>query len=418
MHPRLNLSRRHVLASLAGATNLFLARRGVAATASLAVTIREDAATGAIFDPPLPSRFALGARLRVNITDALRVPVALGFAGFDGLRDFQPFGRPLLEPGATLAVDVPLNQSGTFLFEGRPVDDGSPLRLPKAALAVAEASPPGVDQDRILLIEDARRLADVTPSTAGSDPAAVLTTYSVNGQPTFDLEVRANERLRLRVVNGCHRNAIALQFDNHDLRVIAIDSRPAEPFVARDRRLVLAPGTRIDTLVDATAGATSPIELFDGTKPRRIGQLTYAEGAPVRPQPLPLDPALNDPSARLDLASALRIQIDLTVGGLVAADFVNDRTSPVFRVKRGRTVLCALANLSTTPTTVHLHGHHFRWLDRLDDGWKPFTPDTLLLDAGQTERIAFVAQYPGDWLIEAVPMDWSQPRRLRWFAVE
>ncbi len=81
-------------------------------------------------------------------------------------------------------------------------------------------------------------------------------------------------------------------------------------------------------------------------------------------------------------------------------------------------VVLAITNRATTPVTFHLHGHHFRLLDRLDDGWKPFWLDTLLFDAGQTQRIAFLAEHPGNWLMEAMGIEWSSPRLLRWFAVE
>ena len=56
-------------------------------------------------------------------------------------------------------------------------------------------------------------------------------------------------------------------------------------------------------------------------------------------------------------------------------------------------MLLTLTNRAARPTTFHLHGHHFRWLDRLDDGWKPFCLDTMLVDVGQTERVAFRADY-------------------------
>ena len=72
----------------------------------------------------------------------------------------------------------------------------------------------------------------------------------------------------------------------------------------------------------------------------------------------------------------------------------------MFRVKAGRTVVLALANRADIATVFHLHGHHFRLLDRLDDGWKPFWLDTLAIEAGQTQRIAFSAEYAGRWLME------------------
>ena len=64
--------------------------------------------------------------------------------------------------------------------------------------------------------------------------------------------------------------------------------------------------------------------------------------------------------------------------------------------------MLALTNRATIPTVFHLHGHHFRLLDRLDDGWKPFWLDTLVIDAGQTQRIAFAAEYKGSFLLEAM----------------
>ena len=60
----------------------------------------------------------------------------------------------------------------------------------------------------------------------------------------------------------------------------------------------------------------------------------------------------------------------------------------------------------------------FRLLDRLDDGWKPFWLDTLAIEPGQTQRIAFRAEYPGRYLIESVATEWAAPRLVRRYAVE
>jgi FtsP/CotA-like multicopper oxidase with cupredoxin domain len=78
----------------------------------------------------------------------------------------------------------------------------------------------------------------------------------------------------------------------------------------------------------------------------------------------------------------------------------------------------ALANRGAVPTVFHLHGHHFRLLDRLDDGWKPFWLDTLAIEPGQTQRIAFAAEHAGRWLIESFATDWAAPRLVRWYAIE
>ena len=87
--------------------------------------------------------------------------------------------------------------------------------------------------------------------------------------------------------------------------------------------------------------------------------------------------------------------------------------APAFRTRAGRTVVLALANRGKLPAVFHLHGHHFRLLDRLDDGWKPFWLDTLAIDGGETQRIAFAAEHAGRWLLEAVAADWAAPRVVR-----
>lgn len=126
---------------------------------------------------------------------------------------------------------------------------------------------------------------------------------------------------------------------------------------------------------------------------------------------------------KLDLRNALRadLALDRTAGASsgwsVPARF-DPAIAPAFRVKRNRAVVLALANRTTATVIFHLHGHHFRLLDRLDDGWKPFWLDTLAVGPGQTHRIAFKAETAGRWLLESMATDWSAPRLVRQYVVE
>jgi hypothetical protein len=176
--------------------------------------------------------------------------------------------------------------------------------------------------------------------------------------------------------------------------------------------------------IDASlpAGSTSSILLHDGKEARPIARLVASKEPPIRDASLPDAPPLpsNGLPAQLELKNALRF--DFALGG-PQADWVRPAnfapsSAPAFRAKAGRTVVLALTNRADRPTIFHLHGHHFRLLDRLDDGWKPFWLDTLAVDTGQTQRIAFLAEYAGRWLIEAAATDWAAPRLLRWYSVE
>ena len=91
--------------------------------------------------------------------------------------------------------------------------------------------------------------------------------------------------------------------------------------------------------------------------------------------------------------------------------------APAFQAKAGRVIVLALANKTAGTAVVHLHGQPFRLLDRLDDGWKPYWLDTLALEAGQTKRIAFLAEQSGRFLIESMATNWAAPRRLRWYEI-
>jgi FtsP/CotA-like multicopper oxidase with cupredoxin domain len=289
---------------------------------------------------------------------------------------------------------------------------------------VRETEPVAVDRDEVFLIEEWRLRADGTAIAPGLDAKDTAPVFTANGRLSLDITARTNERIRIRFINGCQRSVIAVKIEDLELRVMALDGQPAEPFQARNGAVVLAAGGRADVFIDATAaaGTVSPIRVHDGKEARPVGKLIIANEPPVRPTPLaPAAPLLsNGLPAQLNLKSASRF--DLALGGS-PGDWVPPAgfavtASPVFRVKAGRIVVLALTNRAAIATVFHLHGHHFRLLDRLDDGWKPFWLDTLAIEPGQTQRVAFAAEHAGRWLIESVATDWAAPRLVRWYSVE
>jgi FtsP/CotA-like multicopper oxidase with cupredoxin domain len=378
--------------------------------------------------PDAARRFRRGDEVEVSLENQLPIPVVLNWHGVDGNPGAEPLtARPPLAPGAKDSFVMPLRHAGTLMCDLRLLGDGQARPLPARAIIVGETEPVAADRDEMFLIEDWRLRPDGGAIAPGADAKDATTAYTVNGRPSADLGVRANERLRLRIINGCQRNAIALKIENHDVLVVAIDGQPAEPFPARNGALVLAPGSRIDAFIDGTrpAGSVSPIVLHDGKAPHTIGRLVTSSDAPARNAPLPPAKALasNGLPPQLDLKNALRFELALGGAGGSPPDWVppahlTATVAPTFRVKAGRVVVLALTNRASTPTVFHLHGHHFRLLDRLDDGWKPFWLDTLMIDAGQTQRVAFAAETKGRWLMETMATDWAAPRLVRCYAVE
>ena len=370
-------------------------------------------------------RFKRGDAIEVTLANQLPVPAVLDWRGLDGVPAAEPLAASTpLAPGASQTLSIPLRQAGTLLCDLRLLGDGQSRPSAARALIVAESEAVTVDRDEVLLIEDWRLRPDGTAIAPGVDPKDTTPLYTINGRTMPDIPIRRHERLRLRFINGFQRNVIALKLNDHDVRVMALDGQPSEPFPARNGALVLAPGGRTDAFIDATSppGSTSLILLHDGKEARPIARLVASKEPPIRDAPLAVAPPLpsNGLPVQLDLKNALRI--DLTLGApqpdWVAPTAFSASARPAFQAKAGRTVVLALANRGEMAAVFPLHGHHFRLLDRLDDGWKPFWLDTLAIEAGQTQRIAFSAQFAGRWLMEATATDWTAPCLVRWYNVE
>lgn len=365
-------------------------------------------------------RFKRGDRCEVVFRNDLPVPVAPVWYGLDSIAVPDPLaGRAPTAPGSTETSIISIPNAGTLLANFRLFEDR--LNQPARPLPIiaAETSSVTSDRDEILLIEEWRVRPDGTALSPGRDPKDTTPLYTLNGRTSFELSAAVGERLRLRFINGSQRSVLAIKLESHEVQVMALDGQPSEPFPARNGALVLAPGARADAFVDAATSAA--FVLHDGKDARPIGRLAISgkldRRAPLPPpQPLPS----NNLPEKLDLKGALRFDVALgapDAGWTRTANF-STASAPAFRAKTGRTVVLAVKNPAPATAVFHLHGHHFRLLDRLDDGWKPYWLDTLALEPGKTERIAFAATSPGRWLIESVVTDWAAPRLVRWYGVE
>ena len=371
---------------------------------------------------PDTPRLKRGDDVAVRFTNQSNSAVMVTWRGLDGVPSAEPMlGRPPVPPGGTDTLTIPLRHAGTLLCDARRVDapDDEPPAL--CALVVSEAAPPETDQDLVVLIEE-RRLRAAGPSGTPRAPGGDGALYTFNRRPSLDIIGRPNDRLRLRFINGVQHTALAIKIDALDVRIIAIDGQPAEPFLARGGVLAMAPGTRIDVVVDVTLaqGATAAIRLAAaGGEPIAVGTIAAA-GDARRAAALPIPPPLpsNGLPEKLNLAGALRIDLPLGGPDWLRPAALATAPKPAFRVKRGRTVVLAVSNTTDAPAVFRLHGHHMRLLDRLDDGWKPFWLDTLAIAPGQTQRVAFAAENPGAYLLESVATGAAPRRMLRSYLVD
>jgi FtsP/CotA-like multicopper oxidase with cupredoxin domain len=229
---------------------------------------------------------------------------------------------------------------------------------------------------------------------------------------------------------------------------MAIDGQPAEPFMAQDSRVSLAPGNRVDLFVDMTRepGSSASIMVDNNGQEVAVARLVYESGDKARAAPLPEPKPLpaNPLPERIDLKNAFRLDVPLEGGAMsrmmmgrmrgeeVAGHGIDPAARvwtmagfsssghhgpSLFTVKRGRPVTLAFANNTAFPHAMHVHGHHFRLLDNLDDGWKPFWLDTVVVNPKEKARIAFVADNPGKWMIHCHMLEHQETGMAAWFEV-
>jgi FtsP/CotA-like multicopper oxidase with cupredoxin domain len=319
-------------------------------------------------------------------------------------------------------------------------------------LIVEETTPPVVDSEFACFLDDWHLREDGTHAEPFLDPLDAarsgrlgnrLTVNGAAGPEVIRLPPRS--RIRLRIINIANARIMPMRFEGvPGASVIAIDGQPTEPFDPLRKQVTLGPGGRFDVMVDFPDEPGKEgrlvIALGDGLPVFRF----VAEGAPVeaRPKVAPLPDNGLPPAVVLQNAERSVLEI---AGGVEApapgvqastADEIRTRYkdprkiwqlnygrsdgfggAPLMRVKSGRPCVLAIVNKSAWAQVIHTHGHHFRYLHPFDDGWEPYWLDTLVVPAGQTIRVAFVAETPGRWAIRSSILEHFESGIATWFEV-
>lgn len=342
-----------------------------------------------------------GEEVCVRLTNELPEATAVHWHGVrlvNAMDGTPPLTQAPITPGETFDYRFIAPDAGTYWYH--PV--GQTRRGLYGMLIVTETDPPDVDRD-LTLIFDKTLPSGVAADGMANVAATDSVLFMVNGASDFAIRAHVNDRLRLRLLNAAPGQILGLRVEGLRTFVMATDGEPAEPFIARDGRLLLGPGNRMDVFVDCTLapGGTAPITLEGAPGTAPIARIVCEAAPPSRTTPRedPLSLPANPLPKRMDFAGAFRL--DAAIGRIAEHDPAHDHT-PLFTVKRGRTIVLGLSNPTSENQYIHLHGHHFRLLDALDDGWKPFWLDSIPIPPQGGSRIAFVADNPGRWLLEGL----------------
>ena len=408
--------------------------RAAPATARLAPVPYPETAVWA-FEGRVPGpeiRVRQGERLRILVENALaedttvhwhgmRVPNAMD--GVPGLTQ-----RPIA-PGQSFVYEFKAVDAGTFWYHPHQRGFEQVDRGLAGPLIVEEAEPPvGIDRDLTWVLDDWRLLADasISPDFGNMHDAAMMgrigNSVTVNGAVRESVEVRAGERVRLRLINAANARIFGLRFEGHAPLVVALDGQPVAPHAPEGGMVVLGPAMRADLLIDMTGKPGARFRVVDGFYQRsayRLLDLAYAD-APLRDRVPDTGPNLPaNPLAEPDVAAAERHSVAFAGGGM--SGMMGRMTSPGMRhggiwtingvaatghvmapmltLAQGRSHVLAMTNDTAFHHPIHLHGHSFRVLSR--NGvptrrreWQ----DTVLMAPRERVEIAFVADNPGDWM--------------------
>ena len=380
---------------------------------------------GSVPGPEL--RFKQGERLRLEVENTLGVGTTVHWHGIrlpnamDGVPQLTQ--APIAASGGRFVYEFDLPDAGTYWYHPH-LGDGEQLgRGLHGALVVEERDPPAVDRDLVWVLSDWRldREARIRPDFGNAMDAShagrIGNTVTINGAIREAFQVRAGERLRLRLINASNARIYGLNFEGHQPWVVALDGHPVAPHWFE--RVVLGPGMRADVILDCAAAPGSRHRVVDDFYRGRAYELVklhYGAEKPLREafEPAPrlaanpvLEPAPEAQRHRLVLGGgAMRAVpnqrehkgVFWTVNGKTTSH--DHHRDALLSLKRGESYVLELVNETAWHHPMHLHGHVFRALSK--DG-KAVLPrqwaDTLLLDPDSRAEIAFVADNPGSWML-------------------
>ena len=361
----------------------------------------------------------------------------------DGAADVtQP---PVPANGGEFIYDFTVPDAGTYFYHPHVQTWEQMGRGLYGALIVQEPTPPLVDADDVLLIDDWRLTNEAqihesfgAPHDASHD-GRIGNWITTNG--LFDVEFKAkrNERRRLRLINAANARIFELGLEGIDGWVVAIDGQPLTAPQEFNGTITLAPGQRVDIFADMTAEAGHVVS-FERDAGYAIASYTIEDVGRdhTLPTPKPLPPNPVAKPTNLDKARKVELVMDGGAmsgmsGALMDGKFSDARTlarngkfwamngsvdkpeEPFITASLGETVQIGLVNNTRFPHSMHLHGHHVWELD--GNGTPGMLRDTVLVNAGERLELALVCDNPGDWLFHCHMLEHSPSGMLTWFRV-
>ena len=351
-------------------------------------------------------------------------------------------------PGGSFDYRFALRDAGTFWYHPHANSVEQISRGLAGVLVVDEpkAERPDVDADELLVLDDWRMASDaVIRDDFGAwhdmSHAGRLGNYiTVNARPEMRRAAPSGGRVRLRLVNTATARVFDLRFRGLRVWLAALDAMPLEA-PTEVTEVTLAPAQRADLLVDVTAEAGEEALIASVERDGTFALAAFDVTGPARATRLAPDPLPPNDMPQVDLNDARRVPLVMEGGAMrglpdggtwqgnkmdmrqlaEAGQFwafngmVGMPDAPMIEAFEGETIRIPIDNRTAFAHAMHLHGMHFR--EVRDGGALGPWRDTLLVRAGETREIAFVADNLGDWMFHCHMPSHQMSGMMNWIRV-
>ena len=259
-----------------------------------------------------------------------------------------------------------------------------------------------------------------TPFDVDINYPGFLLNGATNDNP-WTFRCRAGDRLRLRLINAGTSTTFRVALDEHEMKVIACDGNPCEPFIIDS--LVIAVAERYDVLVTikqsgtftmhwcALGQADQVVGVINASRKsieanlsrpdfgKRIGGMGYYDKIKAPGDSRWPEGPVNE--IDIELAGMMKKYLWSIQGRYFPEAFVprDLAESSMIGIESGQRVRLRLINKTRMWHPMHLHGHSFRVLARNGQWSQHNAPikDTVGVGPFEEIDIEFYADNPGRW---------------------
>lgn len=360
-------------------------------------------------------RVNLGDTVKVRFTNKLPQSTTIHWHGIrvpNAMDGVPGVTQPPIKSGESFVYEFTPKDSGTFWFHPHVNSAEQVERGLHGVLIVDDPKEPQYSQDLLMVLDDWRldrnwKIDDrfVTRHDLAHD-GRWGQYRTVNGSVTPVFDVKAGERIRIRLVNVANGRVFSPQIRGLSPQVIAVDGMLAgKPFPLN--RFFLASGNRIDLdVVIPKTSAGSTLEIVDSfsRKTVPIAYLKVDSGEAVETPKFNPPRAAHFPEWREAINAPVthEYELDAERGGPYGITWtIDDHAWPKGKAQElefGSFNRLRFTNKSSRLHPMHLHGQFFRVIARKG---KPveenFWRDTILVGPKESVDIALVPLDKGLW---------------------